>query len=131
MMLEIAQYVQFVEQDVFPKALNSLHNCKSVAEVSGWKKMFCKEIFTKQIKGEDAFQDLLPDYYPQEESKTDFNMPQRIFIEAHRLEDDKMLADRILQRDTLTHQLTLDKFIKQQFPELVEMEIEQCKKLIA
>ena len=123
-MLDVDEYVQFIEKVVFPNALNSLHSCKSVTEVSGWKKMFCKEIYTKQIKGEDALEDLLPDYYPQEESKSDFNTPQRIFIEAQRLEDDKILADRTFQKEILTYQLALDKLKNEALTELVEVEIE-------
>jgi hypothetical protein len=88
----LQQYMNFVEQTVFPNGVQSLRLCKNVEEVTLWKKMITREVYSKQVQGE-ALEDLLPIDNPQEENKVEFTMPQKVFIEAKKLQDEQRLAD--------------------------------------
>ncbi len=54
--------------------------------------MITREVYSKQVQGE-ALEDLLPIDNPQEENKFDLTMPQKVFIEAKKLQDEQRLAD--------------------------------------
>ncbi len=43
----LKQYIQYVEQTVFPNGVQALRQCKSAEEVSLWKKMFTREVYAK------------------------------------------------------------------------------------
>ncbi len=97
-MILIDQYIEYVEQKVFPQGLLGLKKCQNATELTGWKKDLWKAIVAMKVQGEDILDKInLP--YPQEESKDDqLTMPQRVYIEAQKLEDDKRHAEEVLKK---------------------------------
>jgi hypothetical protein len=86
--MEIEQFIDYIEQTVYPSGLKSLQQSKTADDITLWKKTQCKRIHSKFVTGETLEDLLAQDGYPQEENKELLTLPQRVFIEAKRLHDD-------------------------------------------
>jgi hypothetical protein len=71
---------------VFPAAIESLKKCLTSDDVTAWKKLLCKNVYFKKVRGEPDLEFEPQDY--EEESKEAMKMSQKIFIEAKGLEND-------------------------------------------
>ena len=86
-MTTIDQYVQFIENKVFPERLESLKKCKEGQEISLWRKLFIRDLYSKLLDGENV-EDFNQNPQEEEENKNAMIMSQRVYLEAKRLEDD-------------------------------------------
>ena len=66
-MIELSKYIDAIQKEVFPAALEELAKCVTAADLSVWRKTVCRQIYSRQVIG-----DLDLNYDPQdliEESK--------------------------------------------------------------
>ena len=99
-MLQLDEYVSYIEKDIFPNGLLALQQCKNAEELTMWKKLLCKQICGKQVEGEDV---------PSENSEwaqtTDpqelklMNMAQRVFIESRKFIAEQNQMDAVFKKE--------------------------------
>ncbi len=79
-MIEVSKYIDAMQKEVFPAALEQLAKCVTETDLSVWRKTVRREIYSRQVIG-----DLNLNSDPQdlnEASKEQLKMSQRVYLEA-------------------------------------------------
>ncbi len=71
---------------MFPAALETLKKCMTPDDVTAWKKLLCKNVYAKRVRGEPDMEFEPQDF--NEERKDEIKMSQRVYNEARGLEYD-------------------------------------------